>query len=159
MMSLNSQNSLLNGWVTEISIDAPRQVVWNQLTDFAAYRQWNPFVLEAKATFKVGSTIRFLENLEEFGQHWITAKFIAIQAPEEFVWQGYVYAPFLFNVRHGFQLESIDADRTRFVHSHRHTGLLLPYLCDRGIFQRSYEGYVAFNRALKQLCESLPKQC
>lgn len=49
MMSLNSQNSLLNGWVTEISIDAPRQVVMNSIeANRAIARQFLDFVSENK---------------------------------------------------------------------------------------------------------------
>jgi hypothetical protein len=152
-MSTNTPRSLLKGWTTEITIAAPQSIIWNHLIDFASYSDWNPFMLEAHATLKVCGKIRFLETLQDFGQHWITAKFLTIAAPHEFVWQGYIYAPFLFNVRHSFQLESISSCQTRFTHSHQHTGLLVPYLCDRGVFQRSYEGYLTFNEALKKRCE------
>jgi hypothetical protein len=152
-MSENSPNSLLKGWVTDIIINAPKQFVWDKLIDFEAYKNWNPFILQASAEFKVGAEIRFLEDLQEFGRHWITAKFLSIQEPDEFVWQGSVIAGFLFNVRHGFQLESIDEKQTRFIHSHKHTGLLIPYLAYRGVFQRSKQGYILYNEALKKLCE------
>lgn len=32
--------------ITEVVIDAPIEVVWDVLTDVAAYPEWNPFVLE-----------------------------------------------------------------------------------------------------------------
>ena len=32
---------------TQIDIGAPIGTVWDVLTDLAAYREWNPFVLEA----------------------------------------------------------------------------------------------------------------
>lgn len=152
-MLASNPKSLLDGWVTEIIINAPKQYVWDRLVNFEAYKDWNPFILEASAEFKVGSKIRFLENLQEFGQHWITAKFLLIQEPDEFVWQGNVFGDFLFKVRHGFQLESINEKQTHFIHSHQHTGLLLPYLDRRGVFQRSREGYVQYNEALKKFCE------
>lgn len=139
--------------MTEIIINAPKQLVWDRLVDFEAYKDWNPFVLEASAELQVGSKIRFLEDLQEFGQHWITTKFLLIQEPEEFLWQGNVIADFLFKVRHGFKLESINEKQTRFIHGHRHTGLLLLYLARRGVFQRSREGYIRYNKALKTLCD------
>ena len=33
--------------VSEITIAAPANAVWEVLTDFAAYREWNPFIVEA----------------------------------------------------------------------------------------------------------------
>lgn len=154
-MLVTNPKSLLEGWVTEILINAPKQFIWDKLVDFESYKDWNPFILEARAEFKVGSKIHFLEDLQEFGQHWITAKFVLIQEPDEFVWQGNVFAGFLFKVRHGFKLESINAKQTRFIHSHRHTGLLLPYLDYRGVFQRSREQYIQYNEALKKRCEGI----
>ena len=152
-MLVSNHKSLLQGWVTEIFINAPKQFVWNKLVDFESYKDWNPFILEARAEFKVGSKIHFLEDLQEFGQHWITAKFLLIQEPDEFVWQGNVFASFLFKVRHGFKLESINEKQTHFIHSHHHTGLLIPYLAHRGVFQRSREQYIQYNEALKKFCE------
>lgn len=152
-MLANRPKSLLEGWVTEIIINASKQFVWNKLVDFEAYKDWNPFILEASAEFKVGSKILFLEDLQEFGKHWITAKFLLIQEPDEFFWQENVFPGFLFKVRHGFNLESINEKQTRFIHSHRHTVLLLPYLDRRGVFQRSREGYIRCNEALKKFCE------
>jgi hypothetical protein len=153
-MPVKQQNPLLKGWVTEITIDAPQQKVWDRLVDFGSYPHWNPFMLEAHATLEVGSTIRFLETLQEFGEHWITAKFQVIQSPEVLVWQGHIYAPFLFNVRHSFRLEFISETQTHLVHSHRHTGWLLPMLAHCGVFDRSYQGYLRFNEALKHQCET-----
>ena len=37
----------MKGWTAEIVIDAPRELVWEQVTNFDAYSEWNPFVLEA----------------------------------------------------------------------------------------------------------------
>jgi hypothetical protein len=152
-MSKINSNSLLKGWVTEININAPQQLVWNKIVDFEAYKSWNPFMLEAKAELKVSSYICFLEDLKEFGQHWLTAKFLTIQEPNELVWQGNFRADFLFRVRHNFKLESIDEQQTRLIHSHKHTGILRPYLAYRGVFKVSRQGYILYNEALKKLCE------
>lgn len=153
-MNKSKSDSLLPGWVTEIIINSPKQDVWNKLVDFANYNEWNPFVLEATADFRVGGKIRFLEDLQEFGKHWLTATFLDIQEPDRFLWQGNYMADFVFRVRHGFKLESISNEQTRFIHSHENGGLLIYYLNYRGVFSRSREGYFRYNEALKKLCES-----
>uniref|UniRef100_B8HZN9 SRPBCC domain-containing protein n=1 Tax=Cyanothece sp. (strain PCC 7425 / ATCC 29141) TaxID=395961 RepID=B8HZN9_CYAP4 len=151
-MTLRQKLSLLSGWSTEILIDAPQQLVWERITDFERYSEWNPFMLEAHAQFKVGSTIRFLEDLKQFGQHWLTAKFLAIAPPNEFIWQGHVGAPFLFSVRHTFCLETVSDTVTRFIQKHENFGVLVPYLALRGVYLVSYQGYLAYNQALKERC-------
>jgi hypothetical protein len=37
-MLANNPKSLLERWVTEIIINAPKQFVWNRLVDFKAYK-------------------------------------------------------------------------------------------------------------------------
>lgn len=83
--SLQQRLSLMQGWTTEVVIQAPQQLVWEQVTHFEAYSAWNPFVLQAHAEFKVGGMIRFLEDLKQFGQHWINARFLSIDPPHSFV--------------------------------------------------------------------------
>ena len=44
--------------VAEIEIAAPAQRVWEILTDFAAYRQWNPFMPRLDGEVRVGARLR-----------------------------------------------------------------------------------------------------
>ena len=79
--SIQQRMSLMKGWTTDIVIHAPRQVVWEQVTNFGAYSDWNPFVLKADAKFEVGGIIHFLEDLKQFGQYWLKAQFLFIDPP------------------------------------------------------------------------------
>ena len=153
--SIQQRMALMKGWTTEIVINAPRQLVWEQVTDFEAYADWNPFVLKAYARFEVGATIDFLEDLKQFGQHWIKAQFLSIDPPNSFVWQGHFGAPFLFTVRHPFIFEAISEHQTQFSQRHHNSGLLIPYFAWRGVYSVSYQGYLDYNQALKERCEGM----
>ena len=39
--------------ITTVDIDAPKQLVWDVLTDFAAYHEWNPY-MKIEGTAQVG---------------------------------------------------------------------------------------------------------
>ncbi|WP_083862001.1 SRPBCC family protein [Halogeometricum pallidum] len=39
---------------TEIEIDAPPETVWEQLTDFASYEQWNPHISRVSGELREG---------------------------------------------------------------------------------------------------------
>ena len=41
----------------EETINAPRDLVWDVITDTAQYPQWNPFITDCETTFEVGSPI------------------------------------------------------------------------------------------------------
>lgn len=157
-VTLQQKLALMPGWAVDILINVPQQQAWEQVTDFASYSVWNPFVLEAQADFEVGKSIHFLEDLQQFGQHWITARFLAIHPPHSFIWQGHIGAPFLFTVRHTFAVEAIDNRQTRFSQRHQNFGLLIPYLAWRGVYAVSHQGYLAFNQALKERCEAIAIQ-
>ena len=40
-----------------LEIEAPPEVVWEVLTDFPRYAEWNPFVVDCKSTLEPGSPI------------------------------------------------------------------------------------------------------
>lgn len=42
---------------SSIDIDAPAAVVWQVLTDFDAYGEWNPFQVECRSTLRPGDPI------------------------------------------------------------------------------------------------------
>ncbi len=153
--NISQRISLMKGWKTQIIIDAPQQLVWEQVTDFAAYSDWNPFVIEACGKFQVGGKIHFLENLKQFGQHWLNANFLAIDRPNSFIWQGHFGATFLFTVCHSFIFEAISEQQTRFIQIHENSGLLISYLAWRGVYCVSYQGYLDYNQALKERCEKM----
>ncbi|MCX4091856.1 SRPBCC domain-containing protein [Nocardia sp. alder85J] len=46
-----------------VEIGASADVVWGVLTDFAAYGEWNPFVLECRTTLRPGEPIDMLVQL------------------------------------------------------------------------------------------------
>lgn len=41
----------------QVSINAPAATVWEVITDFARYGEWNPFVLQCRTTLKPGEPI------------------------------------------------------------------------------------------------------
>ena len=48
-----------------LEIDAPAEVVWNVITDLPRYREWNPFVVDAKSTLKPGDPIDMQVKLRD----------------------------------------------------------------------------------------------
>lgn len=41
----------------QLQIDAPPELVWEVITDFARYPDWNPFLLKCESTLKPGDPI------------------------------------------------------------------------------------------------------
>lgn len=59
-----------------LEIAAPAEVVWEVITDFARYGEWNPFILECRSTLKPGDPIDLKVRLLSIPQpqrEWINA--------------------------------------------------------------------------------------
>jgi hypothetical protein len=137
---------------TSIEIDAPANTVWEVLIDFSCYGQWNPFIRSISGEAKQG------EQLEVFiqppGGNGMTFRpvILAVQPGHELRWRGQLLLPGIFNGEHQFQLEPIEANRTRFVHRETFSGLLVPLLW-RDLDTKTRQGFEEMNHALKNVIE------
>jgi hypothetical protein len=143
--------------VTEIQIEAPLFLVWQVLTDFKAYSQWNPFILDAIATFQVGRQIEYVCHIPEGATSKVQATFTQIEAGHRFRWRNQAKFPFLLEVEHFFSLEGKGDTTTRFIQGQDQTGLCVSLLNALDYFEKPLQGYVAMNFALKSRCENLHK--
>jgi hypothetical protein len=82
---------------TEIEIAAPPERVWQVLSDFDAYSEWNPFIRSIVGDAEVGS--RLSVRLEPPGARGMTFKptVRAVAPPRELRWLGRLFVPGLFD--------------------------------------------------------------
>lgn len=142
--------------VTEIKIDAPANVVWEVLTDLAAYPQWNPFIVEARGEAVVGTK---LENrLQPPGGRSMKFKpTVTVVDPEtKFEWLGVLGFRGIFDGRHIFELEA-DGDSTKLVQREEFTGIVVP-LFARSLDKGTKAGFEAMNQAIKERAEALTNE-
>jgi hypothetical protein len=138
----------------ETAIHASPERVWDVLTDFAAYPEWNPFIPRITGSLETGS--RLDVQLQPPGGRGVRMR-PTVQAaapPRELRWLGHLGIPGLFDGEHRFRIEAVGTDRVRFVQEERFTGLLAPlvlHFVERGTRQ----GFEAMNQALKARAEQL----
>lgn len=106
-------------------IKAPKQTVWDVITDTAAYAEWNPFVPSCKSSFAVGSPIvmkvRLLPSLT------ITQKeTIQQNRPGEFLAYGINIPLSILSSTRQQILTAIDENTTRYESVFILKGLLSP---------------------------------
>ncbi len=137
---------------TEIMIDAPADAVWRVLSDWPAYREWNPWmvqihgVLEERERLKV----RVKTGEREIG---FQSTLVHVEPGRSFRWLGHLLVRGLFDGEHAFELVPEGEQRTRFVHSETFEGVLVPLVL-RAIGESTEAGFVAMNEALKRRCET-----
>lgn len=110
--------------VTRIEIEAGAYAVWDVLTDFPRYPEWNPAVAFLDEV-REGARVRMRVTL--FGRTLtVPVRIEALRAREELRWRG---GPgWLMHGTHYFRIAPIGPGRTELVHGERFGGVALPLL-------------------------------
>lgn len=126
---------------TEIEINASAQRVWDILTDFAAYPQWNPFIPRIYGRVDPGAQLYFWFTTPFRLRLPAFARILTVTPLKELRWAGQLPIPGLVRAEHFHIVEAIDANRVRFIHGEIFTGILVapmwPLFAERGL--RLYE--------------------
>ncbi len=136
-----------------IEINAPVEHVWQILTDFASYPTWNPFILSMSGELESGKKLNLLIRQSNGKAMAFKPVLLTVQKNHELRWLGHFILPGIFDGEHRFELVALEPGRTRFVHSEKFKGLLVPFL---GSMLKGIEaGFISMNEALKSKAEAL----
>lgn len=135
---------------TEVHIAASARRVWDILTDFASFADWNPLVLEAGGALREGGRLRV--RIKSGRELRFSPTLLAVKPERELRWRGQLLHPWLFAGEHYFLLEP-DPRGTRFVHGERFTGALVTLMA--GVLDaHTARDFAAMNQALKRRAEA-----
>nr|WP_320160757.1 SRPBCC domain-containing protein [uncultured Methanoregula sp.] len=137
---------------SEIKIRASAERVWNILTDFAGFPQWNPFIRRAHGPVRVGEQLHV--TIQPSGARGMNFRpvILNVEPGRELRWVGHLLVPGLFDGEHIFTIEPSGPGRVRFIQREIFTGLLVP-LFSRGLDTDTRRGFDEMNRALKVRAE------
>lgn len=138
---------------TSIVIKAPAGTVWEILTDFEKYPQWNPFIKSVKGEVKEGSNIKV--RIEPPGAKGMTfkPKVLAFKPQKEFKWLGNLLVKGLFDGEHAFLLTAHKDGTTTLVQSEKFKGILVP-LFSKMLDTNTLQGFKLMNEKLRELAEA-----
>lgn len=138
---------------TEIIINADAEAVWNALTDFDSYREWNPFVISASIDLKEGGRAEVTLQPPGGKAFAFKPKVISVNAPHEFRWLGHILVPGIMDGQHIFELEPTPDGGTRLIQREEFRGVLTaPFLAWIG--KKTEAGFHLMNEAIKERVES-----
>ena len=137
---------------THIDIAASPRRVWDVLTDFSRYPQWNPFIREIRGEVREGARLHV--RLGPPDGRVMTFRPVVTQAEPDrsFAWLGTLMASWLFSGAHEFHLEPLDSNRTRFHHREAFAGILVPFL-RKSLQNDTRRGFILMNEAVKAEAE------
>ncbi|QEL54632.1 SRPBCC domain-containing protein [Chromobacterium paludis] len=142
---------------TAIDIAAGPEQVWQVLTDWPRYPEWNPFIVGLHGRRETGASL--VATLHPPGGRRLTfrPRLTAFNTGQQLRWRGKLLLPGLFDGEHHFRLEALENGHTRLHHGEDFSGLLLP-LFGQKLQTATRQGFLAMNEALKQRCEALASQ-
>lgn len=137
---------------TEIIIRAKKEKVWEILTSFNQYSEWNPFIIDSKGEAIEGGKLTntmLLNNKKQI----FTPKITSLKPTAYLEWLGSLWIKGLFDGRHYFELHELSDGELKLVHGERFSGLLhRPIL--KMIKEETLKGFIAMNDAIKNKAEN-----
>ncbi len=133
---------------TEIEIDAPVERVWEVLTDFDRFPEWNPFIRQIRGNMRVGSRLEVFIGASGTQGMRFRPTVMKVVPNRELRWLGRLGLPRLFDGEHIFQIDPLGPMRARFIQRERFRSLLVPLLA-RSLNRDARRGFDEMNRALR----------
>jgi hypothetical protein len=131
------------------AVPGPKQEVWEALTDFRSYDDWNPVITEADGEAREGTELDLDVALPGHDPESLDAEVVIARPERKVRWQDRLLVPGLRDWEYEFVLEPLSDGRVLVVQQLRIEGLLAPF-ADKDAAQ---EALVLTAQALEQRLE------
>ena len=133
-----------------IEIEAPAERVWQVLTDFGRYPEWNPFMPSVAGEAARRAELEVLVKPDGGRAMRLRPRIVTFRPPRELRWLARI--PGIFVGEQRFVVEELASTRSRLIHEKRFRGLAVPFVRRvlDGPVKRSFD---ATGLALKQFVE------
>ena len=133
---------------TSIIIEASREKIWEILTDFENYTEWNSFIKSISGELKVRNRIKIKVQ-------GITFKPIVLTLNQntELKWLGNLWFRGLFDGEHKFYLTDNGNGTTNFEQSENFSGILVK-IFTKSLEKETKNGFEKMNKELKLRAET-----
>ncbi|MFN2340996.1 MAG: SRPBCC family protein [Halanaerobium sp.] len=138
----------LDSW---IDINASISEVWNILTDFESWENWNSFIPMVQGEFEVGKKMSIKVVSPGMKEMFFKPKIYSIEINKRISWGG-SFLIFVYKGTHEFLLEYIDYKVTRFRQIERFKGPII--LLMQKMITKTAIGYQNMNQEFKQYVEN-----
>jgi len=135
-----------------IEIDAPAERVWQVVSDFGQYADWNPFIVRAAGVARVGERLDITITAPGMKPVTFRPRVLDVEPGRLVRWKGKFKLPGLFDGRHALIVDALDGGRSRFTTHEDVTGLLLPFA--GRVMTASQQGFELMAQALKKRAEA-----
>ena len=136
-----------------VEINAPREWVWDILSDLERYPEWNPFTYKIEGSLEVKQLVDLHVRMPKRGDRVQTEIVETVDSPNQLAWGMTLSSKFILSALRVQRLESLSEYRCTYITSDVFSGVLSPlvYL----LFYRDvHNGFNQVAQALKDRAES-----
>lgn len=144
---------LRRGFVTEVEIAAPPDIVWRVLEDLDSYELWNPMLRKVRGRLSEGKRLRVLFQPPGWRAHRFFPKLISVIPGRELRWTMPFKVPGLYDFEHYWSLQPRENGLTLLRHGVRLSGLLTPLVW--WWLKRAEGPFEEMNKAHKRRAEAM----
>lgn len=132
---------------TSVTINSSKERIWQILTDFERYSEWNPFIESVTGNLKVGNQIKIqLQNMT------FNPVILTFKENEELKWLGHFGFKGLFDGEHKFKLIDHANGTVTFEQSENFSGILVRFFA-KSLDKDTKVGFEKMNKELKLRAE------
>jgi hypothetical protein len=137
---------------SEIEIRSSSGRIWEILTDFSWYPEWNPFIRSIRGDLVPGGHITVQLRPPNSAGMTIRPVLLRVDQPRELRWRGHLFLRGLFDGEHIFEIRPLGNQSSLFIQREIFSGLLLP-LFEGMLKGGTARGFAEMNVALKERAE------
>jgi len=137
---------------SEIKINASATEVWNILTDFKKYPQWNPFIRKIQGDPEEGQKLEVIMHPPDSNMIVSKPTVLKVKPKQELRWLYKWGISGIFDGEHIFKIQDRGEPGVWFIQEEHFKGLLVPLLSKR-LDKKTLPGFNKMNHALKKKVE------
>jgi len=133
-------------------IDIDPETLFNVISDFGRYENWNTIIPNAKGALEVGAELQLTMKVD--GKYKpFDPKVVSIVPNKSFMLSKIIFSKTILELTHEFEFKSIADNRTELIQTWRGTGLLSIILWEK--IKNEFSSFEIFNN---NLVEYISKQ-
>lgn len=136
-----------------VDIHAEPAQVWDVLTDFPAYPEWNPFITSISGPARVGERLVVRLTTPRGRAITMRPRVETADTGRRFGWLGHLGVPGIFDGAHEFVIDPQPDGSTAFTQRETFRGVLVPFV--GRLLAQTEQGFAAMNAALKERAEAV----
>ena len=142
---------------SEIEIESTPERVWEVLTGFASYAEWNPFIRLIMGKLEAGEKLEVHFASGGTKEIVFRPKVLEVEGGRGFRWLGHLILPWIFDGEHIFEIAPLEGGGVRFIQREKFNGLFVP-LFWKELDSNTRSSFNEMNRALKRRVEGKMEQ-